>query len=87
MGILYWPAGEPNTRIKSSGGLIRYTIVRVQSSPQSLYRWGREGGPGWSGIFYGLSDTKQAAEDDYFLCIQAVANKLRANGRPVYGDG
>ncbi len=73
---LFWPVGEPRTRMRSKGGLIEYCIVKVQSDPP-LYRWARARRP-WSDILLTLDSAKQAALKDYKREIFAAADRLRA---------
>lgn len=81
MAVLFWPTGEPRSRMNSKGGLVQYCIVKCGAD---AYRWGASKGQ-WSGIVYQtLQDAKDACELDYFRAIQRAALGLRADGREVY---
>lgn len=74
---LWWPAGEPRTRIMSKGGLLEYCIVRVQSKPEPLYRWARSKRPWSTTVYPTLGSAKAACLSDYKREIYAAAQRLR----------
>lgn len=81
MSVLYWPSGEPKSRMKSRGGLVSYTIVRAG---ESAYRWAAAGRQWSATVYASLGEAKSAAEADYFRVVQRAALALKADGKHVY---